>query len=167
MTKGQMLDLANAMSLDPREINETVLEELFGQTQDLGVKILAARGLIVRSADIVANAMKAAADSNSDKDLGLLAVAIGRHDMIQSVLAGVTAEWGRAGNAFHSLLSGWEKAQNLNEFLRDNTGRDLFQLKVIAKLGRNLDTPGKVSNTDEMRRSGRSVGCCSNIGLMV
>ena len=155
MTKGQMLDLANAMSLDPREINETVLEELFGQTQDLGVKILAARGLIVRSADIVANAMKAAADSNSDKDLGLLAVAIGRHDMIQSVLAGVTAEWGRAGNAFHSLLSGWEKAQNLNQFLRDNTGRDLFQLKVIAKLGRNLDTPGKVSKylRDAQKRS--------------
>ena len=155
MTKGQMLDLANAMSLDPREINETVLEKLFGQTQDLGVKILAARGLIVRSADIVANAMKAAADSNSDKDLGLLAVAIGRHDMIQSVLAGVTAEWGRAGNAFHSLLSGWEKAQNLNQFLRDNTGRDLFQLKVIAKLGRNLDTPGKVSKylRDAQKRS--------------
>jgi hypothetical protein len=145
MTKGQMLDLAEAMGLDPSKIDEAMLGRMFGGTQELGAKILAARRLVVQSAGIVSDAMKVAAESGADADVGKLGVAIARHDMIQSALAGVTAEWGRAGNAFHSLLHGWEKAQDLNQLLRDNLGRDLFQLKMIAKMGARLDTPGKIS----------------------
>jgi hypothetical protein len=145
MTKGQMLDLADSMGLDPEKLDEKTLARMFGGTQDLGAKILAARRLVVQSAGIVSDLMKTAAESGSDADVAQLGVAIARHDMIQSMLAGVTAEWGRAGNAFHSLLTGWEKAQDLNQLLRDNLGRDLYQLKMIAKLGKQLDTPGKVS----------------------
>jgi hypothetical protein len=145
MTKGQMSELADALGLDPTKIDETVLARMFGGTQELGVKIVAARRLVVQSADIVSGLMKTAAESEADHDVAALGVAIARHDMIQSFLSGVTAEWGRAGNAFHSLLTGWDKAQDLNQLLRDNLGRDLYQLKVIAKLGARLDTPGKVS----------------------
>ena len=140
-----MLDLAEAMGLDPAKIDEVTLGRMFGGTQELGAKILAARRLVVQSAGIVSDAMKTAAESGADHDVAALGVAIARHDMIQSTLAGVTAEWGRAGNAFHSLLQGWEHAQDLNQLLRDNLGRDLFQLKMIAKLGARLDTPGKIS----------------------
>jgi hypothetical protein len=145
MTKGQMLDLAEAMGLDPEKIDEAGLTRLLGGTQELGAKILAARRLVVQSAEIVSNIMKRSAQTWTDADGAALGIAIARHDMIQSALAGVTAEWGRAGNAFHSLLEGWGKAQDLNQLLRDNIGRDLYQLQVIAKLGARMDTPGKVS----------------------
>lgn len=144
MTKGQMLDLADSMGLDPSKISEAQLARMFGGTTDLGAKILAARRLVVQSAGVVSDAMKAAA-TGTDQDLAALGVAIARHDMIQSTLAGVTAEWGRAGNAFHSLLQGWQGAQDINQLLKDNLGRDLFQLKQIAKMGARMDTPGKVS----------------------
>ena len=140
-----MLDLAEAMGLDPNSFNEAQLARMFGGTAELGAKILAARRLVVQSAEVVSNLMKVAAENWTDQDGARLAVAIARHDMIQSVLAGVTAEWGRAGNAFHNLLQGWGKAQDLNQLLKDNLGRDLYQLKVIAKLGSRLDTPGKIS----------------------
>lgn len=145
MTKGQMMDLANAMGLDPDKLDEAALGRLFGGTEDLGVKILAARKLVVQSADIVSGLMKTAAETGLDTDIATMGVAIARHDLIQSVLSGVTAEWGRAGNAFHSLLTGWDKAQDLNQLLKDNLGRDLYQLRVIAHLGARLDTPGKIS----------------------
>jgi hypothetical protein len=145
MTKGQMMDLADAMGLDPSKIDEASIARMFGGTQDLGSKILAARKLVVQSAGIVSDLMKTAAESGSDHDVAAMGVAIARHDMIQSTLAGVTAEWGRAGNAFHSLLEGWNKAQDVNQLLKDNLGRDLFQLKMIAKLGARMDTPAKVS----------------------
>ena len=118
---------------------------LLGGTDNLGAKILAARRLAVQSAEIVSGLMKTASETGSDQDLGALATAIARHDVIQAALSGVTAEWGRAGNAFHSLLAGWGKAQDLNQLLKDNLGRDLYQLKIIAKMGAMLDTPGKIS----------------------
>ena len=156
MTKGQMSDLADEMGLDPSRIKEATLARLLGGTENLGAKILAARKLVVDSARIVADLMNKAADSDSPEDMASFAQAVARHDMIQSALAGVTAEWGRAGSAFHSLMQGWDKAQDINQFLKDNTGRDLFQLKRMAKLGKNLDTPGKVSKflRDVQSRSG-------------
>jgi hypothetical protein len=145
MTKGQMMDLADAMGVSVDTLNERKLAQVFGGTENLGARILAARKLLIESAGTVSNAMKAAAESGSDADAAQLAVAITRHDMIQSHVAGVTAEWGRAGNAFHSLLDGWNKAQNLDEFLKANTGRTLFQLKDMAKLGAQLETPQQIS----------------------
>ena len=145
MTKGRMSDLADGLGLDPASINEIVPDQTVGWHDNLGAKILAARRLAVQSAEIVSGLMKTASETGSDQDLGALATAIARHDVIQSALSGVTAEWGRAGNAFHSLLAGWGKAQDLNQLLKDNLGRDLYQLKIIAKMGARLDTPGKIS----------------------
>jgi hypothetical protein len=144
MTKGQMMDLADAMGLEPDNISEAKLASLLGGTANLAPRILAARKLVVDSAAVVSEAMKRAA-TGADEEVAALAVAIARHDLIQGALAGATAEWGRAGSAFHSLLSGWGEAEKVNDFLKQNTGRTLFQLKQIAKLGTQLDTPGKVS----------------------
>lgn len=144
MTKGQINDLADSMGLDPAKMDEAALTKLLGGTGNLAARILAARKLVVQSAGIVAAAMKKAA-GGTDEDAGAFASAIARHDMIQSALAGVTAEWGRAGNAFHNLLSGWDQARDLNQFLKENTGRSLFQLKKMAKLGAELEDVGQVS----------------------
>lgn len=144
-TKGRMNELADALGLDASKMDETILTRVLGGTENLGVRILAARKLVVQSAEIVSGLMKRAAETKTDQDVGALGLAIARHDMIQSALSGVTAEWGRAGNAFHSLLEGWGKAQDLNQLLKDNLGRDLYQLRVIANLGSRFDTPGKIS----------------------
>lgn len=144
MTAGQMSDLADAMGLDASGLNKRKLETFLGGTQNLGARILAARRLVVQSAEIVSAAMQKAANG-TDEDVVALAQAIARHDMIQSALAGVTAEWGRAGTAFRSLMGGWDKAADLNQFLKDNTGRDLFQIRQIAKLGAQLDKGASVS----------------------
>lgn len=155
MTKGQISDLADSLELDPHNINQTTLSALLGGAENLGARILAARRLVIQSADIVSDLMKVAAESGSDHDLAAMAVAIARHDMIQSALSGITAEWGRAGNAFHTLLDGWEKAADVNQLLKDTLGRDLFQMKMLAKLGKNLDSPGKISKflRDAQKRS--------------
>lgn len=159
-TPGQMSDLADAMGLDPARISTDALGRLFGGTDNLGARILAGRKLVVASARTVANLMARVADSEDDSGAVELAQAIGRHDMIQSALSGVTAEWGRAGTAFRSLMDGWNKAKDVEALLRDNTGRTLYQLKLIAKLGKGLDTDGKLSKflRDAKKRSfGRMV----------
>jgi hypothetical protein len=160
-TPGQMSDLADAMGLTFEGVKEGALERLLGGTHNLGARILAARRLVVDSATKhVAPAMARAADTNDPKVLAELAQAIQRHDMIQSALAGVTAEWGRAGTAFRSLMEGWKTGEDVNELLKANTGRDLYQLKLIAKMGKNLDSAAKVAKylRDAQKRSfGRMV----------
>lgn len=145
MTKGQMMDLADSMGLEADKIDEAGLAKLLGGTENLAPRILAARKLVVDSSKVVVELSKRAAETGSDKDVAAAAVAMARHDMIQSALAGVTAEWGRAGSAFHSLMEGWEAATDVNQFLKDNTGRTLFQMQMMAKMTARLDTPAKVS----------------------
>lgn len=145
MTRGQIDALADSMGLDAGSIDAATLQRVFGGTTDLAGKILAARRLVVQSARIVSDAMSAAADSDDPAALATFAQAVTRHDLIQSTLSGVTAEWGRAGTAFHSLLDDWGKAQDVGQLLKENTGRDLYQLKRMAQLGKSYDTPGKVS----------------------
>lgn len=155
MTAGQMSDLAAEMGLDASKLSETALARLLGGTNDLAPRILAARRLLVDSAEIVSNAMAKAADSNDPQTMADFAESVMRHDMIQSALAGVTAEWGRAGTAFRTLTEGWDKAQPINDFLKENTGRTLYQLKAMAKLGKQLDSDYKISKflRDTSKRS--------------
>lgn len=144
-TKGQINDLADAMNLQPDQVDADTLARLFGGTKDLGARILAARKLVVQSAQIVSDAMKKAAESQSPNDVVAATTAIARHDLIQSALAGVTAEWGRAGSAFHNLMGGWDQAKELNQFLKENTGRDLNQISNLIRLGAKLKDGGQMS----------------------
>jgi hypothetical protein len=65
--------------------------------------------------------------------------------MIQGKAAQAYAEWGRAGRALNMVIDGSKQAQDLNAFLKANTGRDLFQLREMAQYGMNLQTPQQVS----------------------
>ena len=148
LTKGQILDLRNDFGLG-REVSDSEIErrlsDMFGGMDDLARKVAALRVAVAQSAEIVHGLMDVAGKSDDPKDLAKLGVAIARHDMMQGWLAKATHNWGQTGTAFHSLLDGWDKAQDINQLLRDNLGRDLYQLKIIAKLGARMDTPAKVS----------------------
>jgi hypothetical protein len=142
---GEMMNLADAISIDPTKIDEGQLANLFGGYENMAPKIWALRKALVDSAQFVSNAMKLVREDASDGNAAAMALAMTRHDMLQSTLSKATAESGRTlGMAFKNL-EGWENAQDLDQFMKANTGRTLFQLKMIAKMGAMLDTPAKVS----------------------
>jgi hypothetical protein len=152
---GEMMNLADSISIDPAKIDEGQLANLFGGYENMAPKIWALRKALVDSAQIVSNAMKLVREDASDGNAAAMAMAMTRHDMLQSTLSKATAESGRTlGMAFKNL-EGWENAQDLDQFMKANTGRTLFQLKMIAKLGAQLDTPAKVSKflRDAQKRS--------------
>jgi hypothetical protein len=120
--------------------------------RDMAPKVLAARRLLKQSAGIVSDLMKRTAQSDSDADAIELAKSLQRHDMIQSAVSGATASWGRTGSAFHDISEGWT-GTNLEAMLKANTGRTLFQVKQLARLGAELDKSGQISML--VRDSGR------------
>jgi hypothetical protein len=157
MSKGMMWDLASDMGMNPDELDEhglrTHLEKLLGGMRDMAPKVLAARRLEKQSAAMVADLSKRAAQSGSDEDTAAFALAVTRHDMIQSALSGGTASWGRTGSAFHDISEGWESTKNVNALLMSKTGRTLFQMKQLAKLMSEYDTTGQISKL--VRDSGK------------
>ena len=138
VTDGQVLDLADALGMDAAQLSTRKLGQAFNAEQ-----IVAARKLLIQSATDVSELMKQAAEGTV-QDVMAYAQAKARHQMIQAQVSGITAEAGRALRAFRSLI-GQEKAQNVDQFLRNSTAKTLFQLKAEAKLGALLDSPESVS----------------------
>src|SRR5437879_5870437 len=104
---------------------------------------MAARKLLIQSATAVRDAMVKAA-AGSEADILAYAEAKTRFQMIANQVAGVTAEAGRALRAFRKL-EGQQEAGQLSAFLKDTTGKTLFQLQREAQLGSQLPTPADVS----------------------
>jgi hypothetical protein len=148
VTDGQVMDLADSLGMDFDKLMQRKVGDAFNAEQ-----VVAARKLLIESATQVSVAMKKAA-TGTDEDIMAYAIAKDRHQMIQGQVAGITAEAGRALRAFRDI-SGQEGAQNVDAFIRQATGKTLFQLKMEAKLGAQLDTPGKISKflNDAQKRS--------------
>ena len=138
----QVMRLADSLGIKVSEVQLKRIASTMGPGQ-LASKIMAARKLLVQSATNVRDLMAKAA-IGSDEDVVSYAEAKQRHIMIQSQVSGITAEAGRALRAFRNI-EGSKEAQSIGDFLKQATGKDLFQLKEEAKLGAALDTPEKVS----------------------
>jgi hypothetical protein len=138
ISDGQVLDLADALGMDAAALNKRKIGEAFNAEQ-----IVAARKLLIQSATDLATSAKRAA-SGSDADVAAYAQAKARHNMIQSNVAGITAEAGRALRAFRSL-AGQQQTKAIGDFLAQSDARTLFQLKAEAKLMAELETPEAVS----------------------
>lgn len=134
----QQLELADALGMQPSELNFRKIGQAFNAEQ-----ILALRKLLIQSAKSVRDFMTRAADG-TDQDVLAYAEAKQRHLMIQEHVAAVTAEAGRALGAFRKL-EGSQEASALGAFLKQATGKDLFQLKQEAGFGSKLETPEQVS----------------------
>ena len=134
----QVLDLADALGMTPKSLNLRRLGEAFNAEQ-----IVAARKLLIQSAVSVRDAMIKAAEG-TDQDVMAYAEARTRHRMIQEQVSGITAEAGRALRAFREI-EGAREAQVIGDFIRDATGKTLFQMREEARLGAQLDTSAKVS----------------------
>jgi hypothetical protein len=138
VTDGQVLELADALGMDAGQLNQRKLGQAYNAEQ-----IMAARKLLIQSATTVRDAMVKAA-AGSEADIMAYAEAKARHQMIQEQVAGITAEAGRALRAFRKL-EGQQEAGQIDAFLKDATGKTLFQLQQEAKLGSQLPTPAQVS----------------------
>jgi hypothetical protein len=97
ITDGQVAELADALGMDARQLNQRHVGQAFNAEQ-----IVAARKLLIQSATDVAAMMKKAA-TGTDEDVMAYAAAKDRHQMIQAQVSGITAEAGRALRAFRSL----------------------------------------------------------------
>lgn len=138
ISDAQVLQLSDALGMDPAALNLRQLGQAFNAEQ-----IMSARKLLVASATFVRDAMAKAANGG-DADVMAYAEARARHLMIQEQVSGVTAEAGRALRAFRNI-EGMKDAEALSAFLKQETGRTLFQMKEEAALGAKLETPGQVS----------------------
>ncbi len=146
ISDGQVLDLADALGMDPKFLNSRKLGEAFNAEQ-----VMAARKLLIKSATNVRDLMRKAADGTDD-DVMAYAEAKARHVMIQEQVSGITAEAGRALRAFRKI-EGSDEAKAVGDFLKDATGRTLNQLREEAKFGAKLETPAQVSKyMDDLTR---------------
>lgn len=138
LSDGQILDLAYDLGINAEELSSRKLGQAFNAEQ-----VIAARILLIQSATNLRElAMKVG--GGGEADLTAYVKARARHIMIQSQVAGITAEAGRALRAFRQLEGG-AQAKAIGQFLEENTGLDLFQLQQEAKQLSLLDTPQKVS----------------------
>ena len=165
VTDQQLWDLATDMGQDPNALSydqlRAHLANLLGGMKDMAKKVLAARRMLKQSATEVARLAKIVKDSWSDDDAMDFAIAVTKHDMIQSDLSGATASWGRTGRAFRDITEGWDvKAANKNAQMMAQTGKTLFQIKQMASLMAEYDNVNQVSQFIRDRgrpRAGRMV----------
>lgn len=139
LSDGEVLDLAEALGKDPAFLDRKKIGQAFNAEE-----VLAARHLLIRSATAVRDLMVKAA-GGAPEDVLELAQAIAKHEMIQGKVAQATAEWGRAGRSFRMLMEGAPEAEQLDQFLRENAGRTLYQIQEMAARGQSLQTPAQVS----------------------
>lgn len=141
-----MLDLANAMGVDAKEINLQKLRAI--SVEDgvpLAVRIKVGRQMLVQSAEAARDAMLKAASGN-EQDLMDFADARRRHLMIAETISGVTEEWGRAGRAFRDISKEqMGQAQDITDLFQRMTGKTPQQMMDMAKKGSVLDTAGRLS----------------------
>jgi hypothetical protein len=160
MPKGLMWDLATDLGRNFMDLDEAALQmhldKLVGGLKDMAPRVLAARRLLKQSATIVADLAAKHVQRGDDASAGELAVAITRHDMIQSAISGATASWGRTGSAFHDISGvDWNNktADEINQLLIDNTGRTLFQIKQMAKVISQFSNTPQVSKLVSMSKN--------------
>ena len=135
----QVLDLADALGMQASDLNARKIGQAFNAEQ-----VVAARKLLIQSAQAVRDAMAKAA-TGSDADVMAYAEAADRHRMIQEQVSGITAEAGRALRAFRAIGEEGQQTKALGDFLQASTGKTLFQMRREAQAGMLLDTPEQVS----------------------
>lgn len=141
LSDGEVLDLADASGIDAAYIAKRKVGEAYNAEQ-----MVALRKIFIDSATNLRDLGNKAA-LGEESDLMAYAEARGRHIMIQENLSGVTAEAGRALRALRAFreIGGEGEAEAIGDFLKENTGLDLFQLQEEAKKLSNLDTTQQIS----------------------
>lgn len=138
VSDAEVFDLADSLGMRPGDLSLRQVGQAFNAEQ-----IVAARKLLIETATRTRDAMIKAA-TGSEADVLAYGRAKALHRMVQEQVAGITAEAGRALRAFR-MLEGEQDIAAVNQFVKQATGRDLFQLRQEAQAGAALETPAQVS----------------------
>lgn len=130
--------LANALGMDAQLLNTRKTGQAFNAEE-----IKAAQRLLLQSADETRNLMNKA-KNGSESDVLAYLKAKERHIMIQGHFSGITAESGRALRALRKTEN-VKDAELLGQFLEQQTGRTIDELRQEAARGATLDTTQKIS----------------------
>lgn len=134
----QTEQLADALGMTPDSLNTRRIGTAFNAEE-----ITAARNMLVQSATNVRDLAKAV-DPADEASVQAFVEAEAKHKAIQEQVSGVTAEGGRALNAFKINARATGEAQDLSDVLKglgDSTDDAVARAKGVAE----LDTPNKVS----------------------
>ncbi|HEV2674165.1 MAG TPA: hypothetical protein VGV37_06445 [Aliidongia sp.] len=141
-----VMDLADAMGVQAREINLQKLRDMsVNDGIPLAARVRVGRLMLVDAATAVSDLMRNG-DPGNPADIEAYVTSRNRLIMIQETVSGITAEIGRGLRAFQSLGAGAvQEAKAIGDYLKENTGKTLFQIQNEMKLGKKLDTPAKVA----------------------
>lgn len=140
LSEAEQLALGEAMGVDPAWLDGKKIGEAFNTEQTRAIN-----RMLVDSYTEIKNLAPLAKGGDAEA-IGALAAAIERHRMIQGKAAQARAEWGRAGQALNAVMEGSREAADLSAFLKENTGRTLFQMQEMAAAIERLQTPGQVGS---------------------
>lgn len=134
LSDAEVLDLAEALGRDPVFLDAKKIGAAFSAEE-----VVAARLLLRQASTRVHELM--AGDPVDPGQVTAFAEAVARLEMIQSKVAQATAETGRALRAFRDL----GPDTDLADFLKANTGRTLYQMQQMMRLGQRLASPAQVA----------------------
>lgn len=136
----EISDLSDALGMTPESLNTRKIGEAFNAEQ-----IEAARQLLVQTTNEMHDAARKAGASGADNDILAYALAEARQAAVQSHLSGITAEWGRGGNAFKSLVQEVNQAKATGNRVKDMTGENPDDILARAKAVREMNDPNSVA----------------------
>lgn len=138
LSDAETFRLAEALGMDAGSLNRRKIGQAFNAEE-----IVAATRLLKQSAGEVREAM-IKADGGTDADVLAMAEAMDRHLLIQEQVSGITAEAGRALRIIR-YAGGGAELENIAALARQATGRELFQLRQLARAGRQMQTAQQIS----------------------
>ena len=121
------------------------LADIVGNMEETRNAVFTLNTLISDTLNQVHELTKKIAAEPKDEDRIHLVELMRSLDVMLPLTSKARAEYGRGLGMTFNSLDGWKTAENLNEFMKAKTGRDLFQLDQIAELAAALDTPAKMS----------------------
>ena len=152
ITDGEALRLAEAAGLDPAWLDRKAIGSAYSKEE-----IFLLEKLFVDAATKVRDAAAAVRAAPGDSAAALAqAEAMARLEMIQGKLAGATAEAGRSLAAVRRVVkTAFETRGALNDFLKVNTGRTLFQMEEMARLSQGFTKPEQWSRFVNDTKNGK------------
>lgn len=139
-------DLAWALGMSPNEVGTNL-----GLRYNAG-QIRGAIKLAQQSAARMKELMSKVAAGGDPLEL---AQAIVQHDMIMERINNAATDWAYMGHALNQLRQGAAlEGPELSSFIKEWTGRDLYQLNIMAALGKYLPNSGTLSSFVRQTKNG-------------
>jgi len=135
ITDIEVTNFADAMGIDAREMNLDKLRKMSVEDDvPLAVRIKVGRQMMIDSA-MNLRSLGQKLEAGGDQALIEFLQAQDRHFMIQETVAGITAEWGRAGRAFREVGGNeMKEAGRITELLQAMTDSSPENIRKLGKI---------------------------------